>query len=159
MASVITVNLNEVEQLAQKLNSFALTPAKAKSLLKGLGMTVEEQTKSRFDAETDPDGNKWRELTEAYAKQKREGTKKKGAKKKTGGSSGGILTFGGYLKNSVEFQLEGDEAVLIGSPMEYADYHQNAKKESRRRKFLGLNAGNIAELEIAVDEFMKRKTA
>jgi phage virion morphogenesis protein len=145
MASVITVNLNEVEQLAQKLNSFALTPAKAKSLLKGLGMTVEEQTKSRFDTETDPDGNKWRELTEAYAERK--------SKK----SSGGILTFGGYLKKSVEFQLEGDSAVLIGSPMEYADYHQNAKKESRRRRFLGLNAGDIGELLADIETFMEKQ--
>jgi phage gpG-like protein len=157
MASVITVSLNEVEQLARKLNSYALTPAKAKSLLKGLGMTVEEQTKSRFDTETDPDGGKWRGLTEAYAKRKREGTKKKGAKKKTGGSSGGVLTFGGFLKNSIEFQMEGDSAVLIGSPTEYADYHQNAKKESNRRRFLGLNAGDIGELLTDIETFMEKQ--
>jgi hypothetical protein len=42
--------------------------------------------------------------------------------------------------------------------MEYADYHQNAKKESRRRKFLGLNSGNINDLSDRIDEFMKGKT-
>jgi phage gpG-like protein len=144
MASVITVSLNEVEQLAQKLNSYALTPAKAKSLLEGLGMTVEEQTKERFDTETDPEGGKWRGLTEAYAKRK---NKK---------ASGGILVREGYLRE-IEFQSQGDSAVLIGSPMEYADYHQNAKKESRRRRFLGLNAGNIDELLTDIETFMEKQ--
>jgi phage virion morphogenesis protein len=147
MASVITVNLNEAGQLAQKLNSHALTPSAKKLLLKGLGLEVEEQTKERFDTETDPGGNKWRELTEAYAERK--------SKK----SSGGILTFGGFLKNSIEFQLQGDNAVLTGATAEYADYHQNAKKEERRRKFLGLHTNDINDLQDLIDVFMEKRTA
>jgi phage gpG-like protein len=63
------------------------------------------------------------------------------------------------MRNSIESQLEGSDTVLIGSTMEYADYHQNAKKEKRRRKFLGLSSGNIVDLQNAVDEFMKGKVA
>jgi hypothetical protein len=43
--------------------------------------------------------------------------------------------------------------------MEYADYHQNAKKAKRRRKFLGLSTDNIADLQNVVDEFMKGQVA
>ena len=142
MASVITVGLKGVEKLAQTLNSYALTPAKAKSLLNSLGEVVEEQTKERFDTETGPEGDKWRGLTESYANRK---NKK---------SPGGILTYGGILPGSIERQLQGGGAVLVGATAEYADYHQNAKKESRRRKFLGLSADNIDELQDGIETFM-----
>jgi phage virion morphogenesis protein len=146
MASIIEVNVREIEQLAAKLNAYALTEAQSKSLLHSLGVEIAEQTKDRFDDERDPDGAKWSELTEAYAKRK---TKK---------SRGGILVREGYM-SKITFQTKGSAAVLVGSTMEYADYHQNAKKKNRRRKFLGLNGGNIADLSAAIDTFMKGKAS
>jgi phage virion morphogenesis protein len=145
MGSIIEVNVKEIEQLAQKLNAYALTDAQSENLLHSLGAEITEQTKDRFDDETDPEGNKWRALTEAYAKRK--------AKK----SRGGILVREGYMSKIIS-QVNGGASVLVGSAMEYADYHQNAKKKNRLRRFLGLNNNNIAGLSDLTDEFMKGKT-
>jgi phage gpG-like protein len=147
MASVVEIKLDEIQKLVSKINSYALTPSQKSGLLKSLGVEIEAQTVERFYTQIAPEGDKWHELTEAYAKRK--------IKK----SSGGILVREGYMRDSIESQLEGSDTVLIGSTMEYADYHQNAKKEKRRRKFLGLSSDNIVDLQNAVDEFMKGKVA
>ena len=147
MASVVEIDTKEIKSLVNKINSYALTPSQKSGLLKSLGVEIEAQTVERFDTQTDPKGDKWRELTEKYAKQKIQD------------SRGGILVREGYMRDSIESQLEGSDAVLIGSTMEYADYHQNAKEKKRIRKFLGLSVSNIADLQNAVDEFMKGKVA
>jgi len=147
MGAAVEVNLSEVKGLAQKITSFMLSGGDTDKLLSSLGMVVEEQTKERFDTERDPKGDPWRELNEKYKT------------RKGFVSSGGILTREGLLKMSIEHQISGSDSVIIGSPMEYADYHQNAKSEKRRREFLGISTDNIAELQDAVDEFMKRQVA
>jgi len=147
MGSAVEIKLQEIDKLARKLNSFALSGGDKSGLLNSLGMVIEEQTKARFDIQQNPQGDPWRELTEAYKERK--------ALK----SSGGILVREGLMRQSIEHQLSGSDSVLIGSPMEYADYHQNAKSEKRRREFLGFSTDNIAELQDAVDEFMKERVA
>jgi len=147
MGSAVEIKLQEIDKLARKLNAFVLSGGDKSRLLSSLGMVVEEQTKARFDIQRDPQGDPWRELTEAYKERK--------ALK----SSGGILVREGFMRQSIEHQLSGSDSVLVGSLMEYADYHQNAKREKRRREFLGLSTDDITELRDAVDEFMKEQVA
>ena len=142
-SAAVEVNLREADKLALKLNAFALSDSDRTRLLKSLGMAVEEQTKARFDIEQNPQGDPWRELTEAYKKRK--------ALK----SSGGILEREGLMRQSIESQLKGSDTVVVGSPMEYAGYHQEAKSEKRRREFLGFGTDDIAELQNEVDRFMR----
>jgi phage virion morphogenesis protein len=144
MSAVIEVNVKDIQTLAQKLNGFALTDAQAGKLLHSLGKEVAVQTEERFDEERDPEGKKWLELTEAYAKRKAKG------------SSGGILNRKGFM-SKITFQVKGGASVLVGSAMEYADYHQRAKKQTRLRRFLGLNKDNIAGLSELTDDFMEGK--
>lgn len=149
MGAMIEINLNDIGKLAQKINSYALTPSQKTGLLQSLGSEVEDQTKERFDTKLDPDGNKWHDITDVYRKYLQ----------KHFPSAKPPLIRAGLLQMSIEYQLQGSETVVIGSPAEYADYHQNAKKESRRRRFLGLSTDNIHELEGIVDTFMRGKTA
>jgi phage gpG-like protein len=149
MGAMVEIKTDEIKKLCSKINSFALTPSKKAELLKGLGLEIEEQTKERFDTKTDPDGTKWHDVTTAY---------KKYLHKHFPGAKPPLVREG-YLQNTIEYQLQGSDAVLIGSPMEYADYHQNAKSAKRLRKFLGLNVQNIADLEDLVDTFMEKQTA
>ena len=81
MASVVEIDTKEIKSLVEKINSYALTPSQKKGLLKSLGMKIDTQTVERFDTQIAPEGDKWRELTEKYAKRK--------IKK----SNGGILVF------------------------------------------------------------------
>ena len=66
MATVIEVNVQEIEKRAQKLNAYSLTPVQQRRLLKGLGLEGEEQTKDRFDTKRDPEGRRWRDISAAY---------------------------------------------------------------------------------------------
>lgn len=147
MGAAVEIKLNEIDKLAQKLNSFVLSGGDKSQLLNSLGMVIEEQTKERFVTRIDPQGDPWRELTEKYKKRK----------KKI--SSGNILVREGFLQMSIEHQLTGSDTVLIGTPMEYGIYHQDAKDKKRRREFLGFSTDNITELQDAVDEFMKEHVA
>jgi phage gpG-like protein len=142
--TAVEIKLQEIDKLAQKLNSFVLSGGDKAGLLKSLGMVIEEQTKERFDTKRDPDGNEWRKITDAYYKYL----------EKHFPGAGPPLIREGYLRDSIENQLQGNDSIIVGSPMEYADYHQNAKSEKRRRRFLGFSMDNIAELQDAVDEFM-----
>jgi len=153
MSSAVEVDLGEVKKLAQKVMSFMLSGGDTEKLLGELGMVIEEQTKVRFDTQLDPHGDKWRDLTEVYKKRKLKGDKNYSP------SNGSTLIRGGLLADSIEHQLTDNDTILVGSPMEYADYHQNAKSVKRRREFLGINTDNIAELQDAVDLFMRKKTA
>jgi phage virion morphogenesis protein len=146
-SAAVEIKLQEIDKLARKLNEFVMSGGDKAGLLNSLGLVIEEQTKNRFDVQRDPEGDPWRELTEAY----------KARKGLT--SSGGILVLKGFLQMSIEHQLTGSDTVLVGSPMEYASYHQDAKNEKRRRRFLGCGTEDITELQDAVDEFMKEQVA
>ncbi len=147
MGAAVEINLRDIERLQKKIEKFALSGGDKERLLTSLGNRMVEQTRDRFNLQKDPSGDPWHELTEAYKK------------RKGFVSTGGILEREGLLKISIEPQLTGRDSVLVGSPMEYAGYHQSAKDKKRRREFLGLSADNIDELENAIDEFLKGKIA
>jgi len=146
-SAAVKVNLREIERLQRKLNGFALSGGDKERLLSSLGGVLEHQTWERFQLQKDPSGDPWHELTEAYKK------------RKALTSSGGILNREGLLMTTIESQLTGRDSVLVGSPMEYADFHQSAKDKKRRREFLGLSTDNIDELEDAIDVFLRGKIA
>jgi len=147
MGAAVEIKLQEIERLQKKLNDFALSGGDKDRLLTSLGGVLETQTWERFQLQKDPSGDPWHELTEAYKK------------RKALTSSGGILNREGYLSATIESQLTGRDSILVGSPMEYADYHQNAKNKKRRREFLGLSTDNIDKLEDAIDVFLRGKIA
>jgi len=147
MGAAVEINLREIERLQKKLSDFALSGGDKEILLTSLGNIMVGQTEERFALQKDPSGDPWHELTEAYKK-------RKGLV-----SGGGILDRDGLLKISTIPQLTGRDSVLVGSPMEYADFHQSAKDKKRRREFLGLGTDNIDELEDAIDKFLRGKIA
>ena len=147
MGAAVEIKLQEVEKLARWLNAFALSGGDKEKLLSDLGGVAVEQTHERFDAQRDPQGDPWRGLTEKYKK-------RKGLK-----SSGGILVYGGLMRMSIESQLKDSDTIVVGSPMEYAKYHQEAKNPKSKRIFLGFGTDDISELQNEVDEFMRRHVA
>ena len=147
MGAAIEIDVQKLKKLARKLNSYALSDSDKTRLMQSLALMVKEQTKTRFDTGRDPQGDPWRKLTEAYKK------------RKALTSSGGILVASGLMQTSIESQLIDNDNILVGSPMEYAGYHQNTKSENRKRVFLGLGTDDISELQDAVDTFMERHVA
>jgi len=144
MGAVVNINLSEIKKLADKLNSFCLSGEQKESLLHDIGVEVREQTLDRFDFETDPDGNPWKKLVDATVKYKNKYF------------DGGILEREGHLKNTISFNVNGEESVLVGSPMEYAGFHQEGTRKLPARPFLGMGTDNIDDLQNLIDKFLRR---
>ncbi|MDR1031023.1 MAG: phage virion morphogenesis protein [Treponema sp.] len=145
MGTAIEVRTQEIETLARNINAWSLSVTETRSLLKSLGKELEEQTVDRFDTEQDPEGSRWRKLTAAYAK------------RKVGNSLGGILVYEGDMRDSIESQVQAADSVLIGSSKDYAAYHQHAKHEKRRRRFLGISLDNRDDLQDLINTFMEQR--
>jgi len=110
-------------------------------LLKEIGEDQAEETKQRFATATDPDGNAWapnKELTLAhysalFARKKDDSLTKRSAQKLAGKKPGTGETKPGtgetrMLGTTINYQVNGDDAVGIGSPMVYAGtFHYGAK--------------------------------
>jgi phage gpG-like protein len=147
--AAVDIKLQEIDKLARKLNEFVLSGGDKARLLNGLGMVIEEQTKERIElTKKNPDNVKWDPWKESTAKYLREHKPKSS-----------LLVREGLLLGTIEHQSAGNDAVLVGSPMEYAEYLQEGTKKMVARKFLGFGADNIIELQDAVDEFMKEQVA
>lgn len=118
-------------------------------LLDAVGIEVERQTRRRIATEkTSPQGQPWAPLSpryEAYKKRK---------------SSGGILEFEGFLRDTVQHLTEAD-AEVVGSGRVYAAIHQFGGAEVGRpglpaRPYLGLSRENEADVLRVVEAFLDR---
>jgi phage virion morphogenesis protein len=145
--TALEYNLNDVKKLSQKLKAYQFTASQKRGLLKSLGKEIEEQTTERFDTKRDPDGTSWKAVSGTY----------RAYLEKHFPSAKPPLIREGDLQNSITSQLQDSDSVLVGATMEYAAYHQEGTKKIAARKFLGLNAENIADLADAVDTFMRDK--
>ena len=163
------------------LRGFLARGGNMRPLMLEIGEDVAEATKKRFDTTTDPDGNAWAPNSEVtlarygslFAKKKDGSLTKASAQKLATKKPGTGETR--MLATTINYQMHGDDAVGVGSPMIYAaTFHYGAKSgefgfgmySSRNgsfpipwgdipsRRFLGLSAAdkvNIAEL---VQSFM-----
>lgn len=133
-------------------------------LLNTLGESLVERTKQRIrDGGPAPDGTPWKPLQPLTLELKQNKDR-------------GILWDSGMLKDALAFDLEGDEAVAIGSMMVYARIHQEGgtikPKEGRKalnvpgrglrrsvtipaRPYLGISATDKTVLERKVLAWLK----
>ena len=92
-----------------------------------IGEHLLRTTRDRFDSQTDPEGNAWRELSPAYAKRKPRNADR-------------ILTLAGYLGAQLHYDA-GDEGLELGSSLIYAAVHQFGWEERGipARAYLGIS--------------------
>jgi len=148
--TAVEIKLDEINKLQQKLNSFVLSGGDKTGLLNSLGLEIKGQIEDRIEfSKQDPDNKKWDPWKESTLKYLREHKKNKAS----------LLLREGYLLNTITFQTQESDTILIGSPMEYAEYLQDGTKKMVARKFLGFSTDNIIELQDAVDEFMRKQVA
>ena len=145
-------------------------------LLLEIGEDLTESTKKRFDTATDPDGNAWAPNSEVtlarygslFARKKDGSLTKASAQKLASKKPGTGETR--MLATTINYQVRGEDAVGVGSPMIYAGtFHYGAKSgefgfgihatrngsfpipwgDIPSRRFLGLSSVdkvNVAEL-------------
>ena len=122
-----------------------------RDLLHNIGAEVEAQTKRRIAVDKKaPDGSEWDEWSEGYVATKH-GPKGSphdahpGQRRKAGKHT--MLELTGHLRDSIQFQVDGSDAVIIGSNLKYAN------RMNEQRKFLGLSDENKEDIEDLVKNF------
>lgn len=101
---VVSVDLKSARGSTGRLASGLGNP---QALLSELGEYLLGSTKDRFGTQTAPNGEKWQALSPRYLKRKDRNKDK-------------VLTLRGYLRNQMAYQLDGPDAVLVGSNRIYA---------------------------------------
>jgi phage virion morphogenesis protein len=108
--ALIRIQVDDHEALAALRGMMARMGNRA-AFMKNAGEILVEGTRERFHTMTDPEGKPWKVLSSAYA-----ATKKR--------NKGRILTLSGQLGETIRYQLEGSDTVLVGSNKPYAAIHQ-----------------------------------
>jgi phage virion morphogenesis protein len=102
------LEITGLDRVIAVINHFA-APGLQREAFPILGGLLESQTKDRFGKGLDPDGRPWAPWSKAYAATRRKGH--------------GILLAGGHLRDSIAWQMDGDE-LKVGSNLDYAAIHQ-----------------------------------
>lgn len=133
----------DTRQISAELNRLLARTGNLSPALREIGEILTESTKQRFASTTGPDGQQWQDNAESTLDRKR-------------GSR--PLTDEGTLGNTIDYQIQGADALLIGSPMEYAAMQQFGGTQAEfphlwgdipDRPFLGISSedhGNILDI-------------
>lgn len=113
--------------------------------LADIGESLLLSTRERFDNEVNPEGIDWRPLLPKTIKAKQRRIKT-GQPYRTKAQATSILKDTFTLRDSITYLVE-PTVLKVGTNVEYAQYHQNAKNPQRRREFLGLD--RVDQLTIA----------
>lgn len=105
-------------------------------LLSHIGEYLVGSTRDRAARQVDPDGRRWRALSPAYARWKQ--------KKRPGVP---ILKFDNHMiGDQFTHQLDGDDAVLVGTNAIYGATHQFGRGGIDARPWLGIDAADEEEI-------------
>jgi len=103
----ITIKMDGADAVRAYLNKIADRAGNMRPIMKAIGDRVAEQTKRRFEkGGPAPDGTPWAKVKKPHPKAR------------------GILRITDQLKNSIRYQLVGNNAVAIGTNKVYAAIHQ-----------------------------------
>lgn len=184
---MITIQVND-RQVLDRLNELARKCSNLKPAMKEIGEDLKASTKARFASAKDPDGQPWKENSEVtiacfmglYTKNfSKDGTllpnrnfNKDGALSKRGESriaagnaktplTGKTKTLG----HTINYQLDGNSAVRIGSPVVYAAMQQFGGTKAQwphlwgdipARPFLGISNADKASILDIIGNYLVR---
>ncbi len=105
----LTIDKAELERLSALMAEQAARDTSG--LMRRLGEYLLESTQRRFKDQVKPNGEKWKELDERYARRKKR-------------NKDTVLTLRGYLRSYIHYQVTGGDSVEVGSNQKYAAIHQ-----------------------------------
>lgn len=105
----LTIDKAELERLSALMAEQAARDTSG--LMRRLGEYLLESTQRRFKDQVKPNGEKWKELDERYARRKKRNKDK-------------VLTLRGYLRSYIHYQIPDAQTVEVGSNQKYAAIHQ-----------------------------------
>lgn len=128
-----------------------LTPA-----MKSIGEYMLLTTRGRFDDEVDPDGRRWQLLSEKTIESKQRRKTKPGKRARVRAGATDILKESFLLRDTIAYEADST-SVRVGTPQEYGIFHQSDEPRSKipQRKFLGVNAEDLAEIDEIVTDYLR----
>lgn len=126
------VNADGLDEAISKLQRIADRGEDMTELLREIGDDEVMRTVLRFENSKAPDGTPWKAL------QEREGQP---------------LVDTGQLKGSITKQLLGSHAVVIGTDVAYAEYHQFGTRHIDPRPFIGVSDDLIRSVEELTNDY------
>lgn len=110
----ITAKLEGADAVKKRLNELLGRVSNLSPIMRAIGDRVVKQTKRRFESGgPSPDGRPWKKPTTPNPKRIR------------------TLTVSGHLRDSIRYQLQGSNAVAIGTNRSYAAIHQFGGKTKK----------------------------
>ena len=149
----VEFTISEATDLIQGLENRLsdLTPA-----MKGVGEYMLVRTRERFDDEVDPDGRKWQALASSTIKSKQRRKTKPGKRARVRAGASDVLKESFLLRDTIAYNADST-SVRVGTPQEYGIFHQSDEPRSKvpQRKFLGVNAEDLAEINEIVTDYLR----
>jgi phage virion morphogenesis protein len=127
-------------RILAKLNELLQKTGHVSPALRKIGETLKESTQKRFESTTAPDGTPWASNKPSTLEHK---------------NGSRPLTDGGTLGDTIDYQLRGEDSLLIGSPAEQAAMMQfggtksefpNLWGDIEGRAFLGISDENETDI-------------
>lgn len=139
MSVGIRIRLDEqsLQRFQQRLRRIQHAPMNP--LLSDIAAEVVSQTQRRIsDEKASPDGTPWKAWSPAYAKRRHSGNS--------------LLMNEGNLVSDIQFQVQGNEAI-VGSTLIYAATQQMGRDKIPARPFLGISESNETALLRILDQW------
>ncbi|WP_036244705.1 phage virion morphogenesis protein [Methylobacter tundripaludum] len=139
----------DTNQISAELNRLLARTGNLSPALREIGEILTESTKQRFASTTGPDGQQWAPNPPSMLDRKR-------------GSR--PLTDEGTLGDTIDYQLQGADALLIGSPMEYAAMQQFGGTKAEfpflwgdipARPFLGISSEDRSDILDSLTQYLQ----
>jgi phage virion morphogenesis protein len=121
MPALIRIRIDD-HQVLDMLRRVHAHMADLRPFMKNAGEILAEGTKERFETQKDLEGRPWKKLSAAYKAEKKRNKER-------------ILALTGQLGETIRYQLEGSDTVMVGSNKVYAAIHQ---------RFIPAPAGNTS---------------
>lgn len=129
----IDVNDDGIKEALKRVLAVSESP---RGILEAIGEVLIASTKARFGSSTGPDGQKWAPNSQVTILQYL--SKRSGSAKNRGSASPSkkpLIGESRLLSQTITKQIEGNDTLLIGSPMVYA----SAQQFGMKRGFAGTN--------------------
>ena len=142
MVAKVSVEVRGIDEFISKVGG-ALSPEAQATAVDQAGALLLNRIRTRFLAETDPDGQKWVQSRSARRREQ-------------SGRGGGTLFDTGRLFNSIQFFKTQGGVASIGTDVPYSEEHQLGTKGQIQRVFLGFNAEDVSLTEDIVARAIQR---
>lgn len=136
----------DIKEIDKKFDKWARKFRQKKKIHRLLATGEYDRTVERFRTKRDPDDQPWAPLAGATIEQR----------ERRGTLPLGILLDSGELRDSIQVGVTRN-SFIIGTNLDYAEYHQEGTPNMPERSFMGFNDEIFDDFQMLVESMMQIK--